>query len=199
MLLRYLDLCSGIGGVHSGLEATGECECVGHAEIDPKPEQAYTALYGKKGGKNYGDIRKINPDELPDCDLICAGFPCQSFSLAGKRLGFNDTRGTVFFEIARIIRAKRPPFLLLENVPGLLSHDKGKTIETIFSVLVEMGYNLEWCVHDSKYFGVAQQRKRLYIVGFLESRCAGQIFPLDSCGGEALRQVTPSVTRTENI
>ena len=141
MAIRFIDLCSGIGGFHSGLMATGKFECVGHAEIDPHAAKAYKAIYGEEGGMNYGDLRKINPKNLPDFDLLCAGFPCQSFSVAGRRLGFQDTRGTIFFEIARIIAEKRPPFLLLENVPGLLSHDSSRTLTTIFSALVEMA----WC------------------------------------------------------
>ena len=162
MAIRFIDLCSGIGGFHSGLMATGHYKCVGHSEIDRHAEQAYQAIYGAEGGKKYGDLRQIIPSELPDFDLLCAGFPCQSFSVAGRRLGFQDTRGTVFFEIARIIAEKRPPFLLMENVPGLLSHDSGKTLITIFSSLVEMGYHLEWMVLNSKYFGVPQQRRRLF-------------------------------------
>lgn len=142
MAIRFIDLCSGIGGFHSGLMATGHFECVGHAEIDPNAAKAYKAIYGAEGGKNYGDLREIIPQDLPDFDLLCAGFPCQSFSVAGLRRGFKDTRGTVFFEIARIIAEKRPPFLLLENVPGLLSHDGGRTLVTIFSSLVKMGYHV---------------------------------------------------------
>ena len=191
MAIRFIDLCSGIGGFHSGLEATGHYECVGHAEIDKNAEKAYNAIYGEKGGKNYGDLRKINPKELPDFDLLCAGFPCQSFSVAGRRLGFQDTRGTVFFEIAGIIAEKRPPFLLLENVPGLLSHDGGRTLNTVFSTLVEMGYNLEWMVLNSKYFGVPQQRRRLYIVGYFDPRCAGKIFPLGNSDAKNLEQLIP--------
>ena len=191
MVIKFIDLCSGIGGFHSGLTATGHYKCVGHAEIDPHASKAYAAIYGKEGGLNYGDLREINPKELPDFDLLCAGFPCQSFSVAGRRLGFQDTRGTVFFEIARIIAEKRPPFLLLENVPGLLSHDGGRTLTTIFSSLVEMGYNLEWMVLNSKYFGVPQQRRRLYIVGYLDSRCAGKVFPLGSSNAKNLKQLIP--------
>ena len=191
MAIRFIDLCSGIGGFHSGLMATGHYQCVGHAEIDPYASKAYNAIYGMEGGNNYGDLREIDPKQLPDFDLLCAGFPCQSFSVAGRRLGFQDTRGTVFFEIARIIAEKRPPFLLLENVPGLLSHDNGRTLVTIFSALVEMGYHLEWMVLNSKYFGVPQQRRRLYIVGYLDGRCAGWVFPLECGNSEALRQIIP--------
>ena len=191
MAIRFIDLCSGIGGFHSGLMATGHYKCVGHSEIDRHAEQAYQAIYGAEGGKKYGDLRQIIPSELPDFDLLCAGFPCQSFSVAGRRLGFQDTRGTVFFEIARIIAEKRPPFFLMENVPGLLSHDSGKTLITIFSSLVEMGYHLEWMVLNSKYFGVPQQRRRLYIVGYLDGRCTGKVFPLGSSYAKNLKQLIP--------
>ena len=191
MAIPFIDLCSGIGGFHSGLMATGHYWCVGHAEIDPIPEKAYIAINGEKGGLNHGDLRKINPKDLPDFELLCAGFPCQSFSVAGRRLGFQDTRGTVFFDIARIIAEKRPSFLLLENVPGLLSHDGGRTLTTIFSTLVEMGYHLEWMVLNSKYFGVPQQRRRLYIVGYLDARCAGKVFPLGSSYAKNLKQLIP--------
>ena len=191
MAIKFIDLCSGIGGFHSGLTATGHYECVGHAEIDPHASKAYAVIYGKEGGLNYGDLRKIKPKKLPDFDLLCAGFPCQSFSVAGRRLGFKDTRGTIFFEIARIIAEKRPSFILLENVPGLLSHDGGRTLTTIFSSLVEMGYNLEWMVLNSKYFGVPQQRRRLYIVGYLDARCAGKVFPLGKGYAKDLKQLIP--------
>lgn len=110
MAIPFIDLCSGIGGFHSGLVNTGHYRCVGHAEIDKNAEKAYNAIYGEEGGLNYGDLRTINPRELPHFDLLCGGFPCQSFSVAGRRLGFRDTRGTVFFEIARILAEKRPPF-----------------------------------------------------------------------------------------
>lgn len=191
MVIQFIDLCSGIGGFHSGLMATGHYECVGHAEIDPNAAKAYKAIYGEEGGLNYGDLREIDPKQLPDFELLCAGFPCQSFSVAGRRLGFQDTRGTVFFEIARIIAEKRPPFLLLENVPGLLSHDSGRTLTTIFSSLVEMGYHIEWMVLNSKYFGVPQQRRRLYIVGYLDPRCAGKVFPLSGGNAKNLKQLIP--------
>ena len=109
--------------------------------------------------------------------------------MAGKRFGFHDMRGTLVFEVARLVAEKRPAFLLLENVVGLLSHDQGRTLNTIFAVFVEMGYHLEWCVHNSKYFGVPQQRRRLYIVGHLDGRGAGEIFPLGCGDAQALRQL----------
>ena len=191
MPIRFFDMFAGIGGFRSGLTAVGGFECVGHCEIDKYANQAYCAMYDTRGEYYCADAKTINPDEMPDLDLICAGFPCQSFSVAGKRLGFADTRGTLFFEVARIAEAKRPAFLLLENVPGLLSHDGGRTLDTIFSALVELGYHLEWCVLNSKYFGVPQQRRRLFIVGYRDGRCAGQIFPLDCGDAKNLKQLIP--------
>ena len=138
---------AGIGGFRSGLEAVKGYRCIGHCEIDKHANQAYNAIYEPKGELYFEDARKIRPEELPDFNLICAGFPCQSFSVAGKRRGFaDDARGTLFFEVARIAEAKRPSHLLLENVPGLLSHDGGKTFETVLSQLVELGYCRPWSV-----------------------------------------------------
>lgn len=121
MAIRFFDMFAGIGGFRSGLEAVGGFECIGHCEIDKRTNMAYCAIYDTEGEYYCDDARTINPDEMPDFDLLCAGFPCQSFSVAGKRLGFEDTRGTLFFEVARLLAAKRPAFFLLENVPGLLS------------------------------------------------------------------------------
>ena len=141
MPIRFLDMFAGIGGFRSGLERLGGFECVGYCEIDKYAKQAYDAMYPTKGELYFADARTIDPYTLPDIDLICGGFPCQSFSIAGLRRGFqDDTRGTLFFEIARIAAVKRPPFLLLENVPGLLSHDKGRTFATILGTLDELGY-----------------------------------------------------------
>lgn len=191
MAIRFFDMFAGIGGFRSGLEAAGGFECIGHCEIDKYANKAYTALYEPKGEIYYEDATKIDPAGLPDIDLICAGFPCQSFSVAGKRLGFADTRGTLFFEVARIAREKWPAFLLLENVPGLLSHDGGRTFETILSTLVEMGYHPEWCVLNSKYFGVPQQRRHLYIVGHRDERGVGEVFLLAGGHAEDLKQLIP--------
>lgn len=191
MAIRFFDMFAGIGGFRSGLEAVGGFECIGHCEIDKYANQAYNAIYEPKGEIYFEDARKIDPKDLPDIDLITAGFPCQSFSVAGRRLGFADTRGTLFFEVARIAEAKRPAYLLLENVPGLLSHDGGRTLTTIFSALTELGYDLEWCVHNSANFGVPQQRRRLYIVASLGGRSAGRIFPLSCGNAEDLKQFIP--------
>ena len=146
MPIRYFDMFSGIGGFRSALEAIGGFECVGYCEIDKYARQAYEAMYDTRGELFFEDATKIVPEQLPDIDLICGGFPCQSFSIAGARRGFDDTRGTLFFEIARIAAVKRPEFLLLENVFGILNHDKGKTFETILSTLDGLGYDVAWQV-----------------------------------------------------
>ena len=174
-MIKYFDMFAGIGGFRSGLEKIGGFECVGYCEIDKYAKQAYEALYNTKGEMYFEDARKIDPEELPDIDLICGGFPCQSFSIAGKRRGFDDTRGTLFFEIARIAAVKKPKYLLLENVPGLLNHDSGRTFATILSTLDELGYDVAWQVLNSADHHVAQSRKRLFIVGFLRGECAGKV------------------------
>ena len=178
MAIRFFDMFAGIGGFRSGLEKLQGFVCIGHCEIDKHANQAYQAIYQPKGEYYCDDARQINPKTMPDFDLLCGGFPCQSFSVAGKRKGFDDMRGTLIFDVARIAAAKRPAFLLLENVAGLLSHDGGRTVETIFAVFEEMGYHLEWCLLNSRHFGVPQQRKRLYIIGHLDARGAGQVINL---------------------
>jgi DNA (cytosine-5)-methyltransferase 1 len=195
--MKYFSLFSGIGGFELGLQndnlrpvqsnnskrpnkqhdikdKLGEWECVGYSEIDKYAIQIYEKHFNHK---NYGDITKIKAEELPDFELLCGGFPCQSFSIAGKRMGFSDTRGTLFFEIARIAREKQPRLLLLENVKGLLSHDKGITFYTIISTLDELGYDLQWQVLNSKNFGVPQNRERVFIIGHLRGTSRPKVFP----------------------
>lgn len=176
MSIKYLDMFSGIGGFRSGLEKVGSFECVGYCEIDEYARRAYEAMYNTKGEMYFEDATKINPDDLPDIDLITGGFSCQSFSIAGRRNGFNDTRGTLFFEIARIAAVKRPALLFLENVPGLLSHDEGRTFATILNALDEIGYDVSWTELNSANFGVPQSRNRVFITGFLRGKCRGEVF-----------------------
>lgn len=191
MSIKYLDMYSGIGGFRSALDALGGFECVGFCEIDPYAKRAYETLYDTKGERYFEDARNIDPDDLPDIDLICAGFPCQSFSIAGKQRGFDDTRGTLFFEVARIAAAKRPALLFLENVRNLLSHDKGRTFETILEVLDDIGYDVSWMVLNSANFGVPQSRNRVFITGFLRGRCAGEIFAFSQTNPKTLEQRLP--------
>jgi DNA (cytosine-5)-methyltransferase 1 len=149
--------------------------CIGYSEIDKYAIQVYNKQFNHK---NYGDITTIEPKELPDFDCLVGGFPCQSFSIAGKRKGFEDTRGTLFFDIARILRDKTPRLVVLENVKGLLSHDKGATFQTILGVLADLGYDCQWQVLNSKNFGVPQNRERVFIVGHLRGTSRPKVFPI---------------------
>ena len=130
------------------------------------------------------DIRTVPTSEIPNHDLLVAGFPCQAFSIAGKRRGFNDTRGTLFFEIARILKDKNPKYFILENVKGLLSHNNGSTFKTIIATLTELGYDLQWQVLNSKNFGVPQNRERVFIVGHLRGQPRPEVFPIGTSNTE---------------
>lgn len=154
-------------------------EIVGACEIDKYARQVYARHF--PGIRIWEDATKIQPEELPDFDILCGGFPCQAFSLAGRRLGFEDTRGTLFYEIARIAKQKRPRYLFLENVRGLLYHDEGRTLTTIIQVFYELGYDIEWQVINSKYF-VPQNRERIFIIGHLGEQPSRQIFPIGEIG-----------------
>lgn len=205
--MRYFSLFSGIGGFELGIEwaSQGGCACglprsgslqrprdrsngghdappvcVGFSEIDKYAASIYQRHFPTH--RSYGDITKIAEHELPEFDLLVGGFPCQAFSIAGKRHGFADTRGTLFFEIVRLLKAKRPRLLLLENVKGLLSHDGGDTFWVIISTLDELGYDLQWQVLNSKNFGVPQNRERVFIVGHLRGTPRPEVFPFTASG-----------------
>lgn len=163
---------------------------MGHCEIDKYADASYRAIHDiRREERYYPDARKIDPNDLPDFDLLCGGFPCQAFSNAGRRKGFEDARGTLFFEIARLAQARRPAYLLLENVPGLLTHDQGRTFSAILATLNDLGYRVEWMVLNSADFRVPQVRKRVFIVGYLDPRCAGKILPVFGTDRKALIQV----------
>jgi len=151
-------------------------KCVGYYDTDKYAVQTYNKNFHENHKPT--DIRNVHERDIPDFDVLCAGFPCQSFSIAGKRRGFEDTRGTLFFEIARIARCKRPSYLFLENVKGLLSHDEGRTFATILRTLDELGYDAEWQVLNSKHFGVPQNRERVFIIGCLRGQPKPKVFPL---------------------
>ena len=172
--MRCFSMFSGIGGFDLALQNLGH-EIVGACEIDPYARTIYERQF--PGVQIHHDATTLLPESLPHFDLLCGGFPCQAFSVAGKRRGFDDTRGTLFFEIARIAKEKRPSILLLENVKGLLSHDQGKTFRTIIETLDEVGYDAEWQVINGKYF-LPQNRERIFIVGHLRGSSTRQIFPL---------------------
>jgi DNA (cytosine-5)-methyltransferase 1 len=176
-VMRYIDLFGGIGGFRLGIErAKPDWKCVWYCDIDKYAVQIYNSRFGEK--YEARDIREVDEKEIPEHDLLCGGFPCQSFSIAGKRKGFEDRRGNLFFEICRIARAKRPKILFLENVKGLLSHERGKTFAVIINSLQELGYWIEWQVLNSKNFGVPQNRERVFIIGHLGKEGGQQVFPL---------------------
>ena len=172
--MKFFDLFAGIGGFRVGLEAHGH-ECVGSCEIDKYARKIYARNFEHE--PKYKDVRELDPKDLPEFDILCAGFPCQSFSIVGNRKGFEDKRGNLFFEITRLAKEKRPSILLLENVKGLLSHEKGKTFRIILQELDELGYDVEWQLINSKYF-VPQSRERIYIIGYLRGSGRRKILPL---------------------
>ena len=180
--MRFLDLFAGIGGFRMGLESLGH-ECVGFCEIDKFARKSYKAIYDTEGEIELHDITQVTNEEWRKLrgtvDIICGGFPCQAFSIAGKRKGFLDeTRGTLFFEIARAAKEIKPPLLFLENVKGLLSHDQGRTFRTILSTLDELGYDAEWQILNSKDYGVPQNRERVFIIGHLRGSGGRPVFPI---------------------
>src|SRR5699024_10374308 len=165
--MKFIDLFSGIGGFRSGMEKNGH-ECVAFCEIDKYARQSYKAIYDTEGEEEWHDITTVSDDTFRRfrgrVDIITGGFPCQAFSIAGNRRGFEDTRGTLFFEIARAIKEIEPSYILLENVKGLFSHDKGRTFGTIIQALDELGYIVEWGLFNSKFWGVPQNRERVFIL-----------------------------------
>lgn len=176
--MRFIDLFAGIGGFRMGMERAGH-ECVAFCEIDKFARSSYKAIHDTKGEVEMHDITTISDDfirEIGDIDVICGGFPCQAFSIAGKRQGFEDTRGTLFFEIARFASILRPRYLFLENVKGLLNHEGGATFETILRTLDELGYDAEWQVLNSKDY-VPQNRERVFIIGHLRGGRTRKVFP----------------------
>lgn len=163
---KTIDLFAGIGGIRLGFEKTGQTENVFSAEVNPWACKTYEFNHGEDPSC---DVTKIDEHSLPDFDILLAGFPCQAFSIAGKRGGFEDTRGTLFFDVARIIKAKEPKAFLLENVKGLVNHDKGRTFKTILNTLREdLGYNVHYQMINARDHGVPQNRDRIYIVGFMD-------------------------------
>lgn len=162
-MATFAEFCAGIGGFRLGLETLG-WECVYSNEMDKKCEQTYSTNFGESF--NSHDIFNINEDVLPDFDVLCAGFPCQPFSIAGNRRGFEDERGTIYYKLESIIRIKLPQVVFLENVKNLLTHDKGNTLRYITNSLESLGYSVFYQVLDSTYYGVPQSRPRVYIVAF---------------------------------
>ena len=196
--MKFLDLFAGIGGFRLGMESAGH-ECVGFCEIDKFARESYKAIHNTKGEIELHDITAVSDESIRGIgrvDIICGGFPCQAFSIAGNRRGFEDTRGTLFFEIARFASILRPKYLFLENVKGLLNHDKGDTFEVILSTLDELGYDVEWQVLNSKNFGIPQNRERVFIIGHLRGECTRRVLPISGKNQSTSNQ---SVVKIGNV
>ena len=189
---KMIDLFAGIGGTRLGFYQTGKTNVVFSSEIDKFAVKTYRANFGETP---MGDITQINEDDVPNHDILVGGFPCQAFSQAGKKVGFEDTRGTLFFEIARIIKKKRPKAFLLENVKNLKSHDKGRTFSVIEQTLKDLNYEVYPMILKARDFGVPQNRERIYIVGFEKDKVSNYkdfSFPTppykDICVGDILEE-----------
>jgi len=217
--IKYFSMFTGVGGFELGFSnisktkrnkfrgdekdsrsiesiklARQQFTCVGFSEIDKYASELLKQKFPNI--KNYGDATKINPTELPDFNLLVGGFPCQAFSIAGKRKGFEDTRGTLFHEIVRILEVKRPGNILLENVKGLLSHDRGRTFAIILASLSKLGYVIQWVVLNSKFFGVPQNRERVFIIGSLTGEPIPEILPLRESSEEIVGKDKHKVAHT---
>nr|DAK18827.1 MAG TPA: Cytosine specific methyltransferase [Caudoviricetes sp.] len=196
--MKFLDLFAGIGGFRLGMESAGH-ECIGFCEIDKYARASYKAIHNTEGEIELHDITTVSDESIRgfgSVDVICGGFPCQAFSIAGHRRGFEDTRGTLFFEICRFASILRPKYLFLENVRGLLNHDGGATFETIIRTLDGLGYDVEWQVLNSKNFGVPQNRERVFIIGHLRGQRTRNIFPI---GRESQSISSQSVVKIGNV
>lgn len=161
--LKFMDFCAGIGGGRLGLANLG-LSCVAFSEIDRQAEKTYRIFFGEDE-RNYGDLMKINTDELPDFDLMIAGFPCQSFSVIGQRKGMNDDRGQVIYGLIKIMKRRNLPYFILENVKGLVNHEGGRTLKIILNELDKAGYKVYYRVLSSLHYGVPQMRERIYFIG----------------------------------
>jgi len=200
--IRFADLFGGVGGFRLGIEQSGiKAKCVFYCDNDKYAVQTYNKNF--KESHKPTDIRTIKTSDIPEIDMLCGGFPCQAFSIAGKRRGFNDTRGTLFFEIARIIKAKRPKIVFLENVKGLLNHNKGETFRTILQTISELGYDVQWMVLNSKFFGVPQNRERVFIIGSLRGTSRPEILPFreihENNNEESGRQLSSTISQAQRV
>lgn len=183
--MRFFDFFAGIGGFRLGMEMAGH-ECVGHCEIDKFANKSYMAMHDVKESEVFfEDVRAINAADMPECECYCFGFPCQAFSISGRRRGFEDTRGTLFFEVMRLAKERQPEILFAENVKGLLNHGGGRTFRVIIETMEELGYLVEWQVLNSRYY-VPQNRERVFIIGHSRGRSGRKVFPICSDGRETI-------------
>lgn len=202
--IRCIDLFAGVGGIRLGFSQAAEkfgyqTECVFTSEIDEWACKTYRKNFPDDKHDPKNDITHVDETSIPDFDVVLAGFPCQAFSIAGKRGGFNDTRGTLFFDVARIIKEKRPKVFLLENVKGLKNHRGGKTLEVIINTLKEdLGYTVFYKILNAKEYGLAQMRERIYIVGFRDD-CGGGGFEYPEPVPESERKVIRDIMEEEPV
>ncbi len=202
--LTCVDLFAGVGGIRLGFEQAAKefgvnCDCVYTSEIDEWACKTYRKNFPNDTHDPYNDITTIDEKSLPDFDVLLAGFPCQAFSIAGKRGGFDDTRGTLFFDVARIIKEKKPKAFLLENVKGLINHRSGKTLEVILNTLSEdLGYTIFYKILNAKDFGLAQMRERIYIVGF-RNDCGGGGFSYPQTSHNAKNKVIRDILEEKPV
>lgn len=184
----FIDLFAGIGGIRIAFERNGG-KCVFTSEWDEPCQVMYEANFGEKP---YGDIKKMSANEVPNHDILTGGFPCQAFSIIGNKLGFADTRGTLFFDVVRILKVKQPKAFLLENVKQLVSHDKGRTIKVILENLANLGYFVHYKVLNGLDFGVPQKRERIVIVGFKKN------YPFEFPKNETGKKMLSDILEPEN-
>lgn len=190
-MIRYFEAFAGIGAFRSAFEKVGGFQCVGWCEIDRFAQKAYRALYDTGGEAFYEDITKIDYGGMPDFDLLVGGPCCQSFSVAGRRLAFEDDRGNLFFDYIRILENKRPKYFIAENVPNLLGISQGECFRIILEKISELGYSICWRVLNSAGFGVPQSRRRLFIVGYLGERCPAEILSFGRSNAENGKERKP--------
>lgn len=176
--MKFVDAFAGIGGFRIAMEEYNH-ECILTIEYDKKAQKAYKAIWGE-GNEWFDDIRRLDTKDIPDFDVLCGGFPCAKFSIAGDRKGFesDDPRALMFFELARIAEEKKPSYLLFENVKGLLNHDNGRSFAIILHTLDKLGYDVEWQLINAKDFGYPVLRERVFIVGHYRGRNTKKVFPI---------------------
>jgi DNA (cytosine-5)-methyltransferase 1 len=173
--INFIDFCAGIGGGRLGLTSNG-LKCAAYSEIDECAEKTYKLLFDTENEKKFGDLMKINPEELPDFDIMLGGFPCQTFSIVGKREGLEDQRGQIIYGLINILKENNIKYFILENVKGLLSHNGGQTIKSIMTELSNAGYVVYNQILDSRFYGVPQMRERIYFVGFRKDLVSNKIW-----------------------
>jgi len=191
--MKFIDLFSGIGGFRLGMEMAGH-KCLGHCELDKFADKSYRAMHDVKGGEWYAtDIRTVRASDIPRADCWCFGFPCQDISVAGKQLGFDGKRSSLFFEVMRLLQEieeeNRPRWLFIENVKNLFSVNNGQDFLEVLYQMDEIGYDAEWQLLNSKDFGVPQNRERVFIIGHLRGWGGRKVFPITGSNSQTLKQI----------